>query len=395
MMILGVIIGIIAALLFLPVVILLIETLCALKAREGVGPIEGHRPRGFRVAVLIPAHDEEHGIAATASGIVRQLTSSDRCIVVADNCTDATAKRARATGVETIIRTDPQRRGKGYALDFGVQYLANDPPNMVVIVDADCRLGPQTIDALAVCVVRNRRPSQAFNVVLLPPNPDTKRRIAGFSWILKNHVRPAGLAALGLPCQLMGTGMAIPWEAIVSIDLASGDTVEDVRMGLDLAAAGFAPIFCPEACVESDFPPTERGIAIQRERWESGSLRMTFKVAPVMFLRGLLTLNLPLAAMAADLMVPPLIMLLLALMVGLVLSSILAIAGGAILPAMIFCSSMLMLTLALIIAWVRFGRNVLLAQDIFTLPGLSFRKLGQYATMWRGRGAGWIRTDRK
>ena len=53
--------------------------------------------------------------------------------------------------------------------------------------------------------------------------------------------------------------MAIPWAAIRRIDLATGNIVEDVKMGLDLAAAGYAPRYCPEARVESDFPATERG----------------------------------------------------------------------------------------------------------------------------------------
>ena len=105
-----------------------------------------------------------------------------------------------------------------------------------------------------------------------------------------------GLAVLGLPCQLMGTGMAIPWEAIRRIDLATGNIVEDVKMGLDLAAAGYAPVYCPEARVESDFPTTERGFAVQRQRWEAGSVATIVKIVPGMLLAAVLGLNVPLMA---------------------------------------------------------------------------------------------------
>lgn len=166
---------------------------------------------------------------------------SDRLIVVAGNCTDATAEGARAAGAETNVRLDLQRRGKDYALDFGVRHLEGDPSDVVVIIDADCGLGHGAFDALVDFVARDGRAAQAFNAVVLPRDPDAKRRVAKFAWIVKNHVPPRRLAALGLPCQLMGTGLSIPWLAIRRIDLAVGNVVEDVKMGLDIAVAGHAP----------------------------------------------------------------------------------------------------------------------------------------------------------
>ena len=93
------------------------------------------------MAVLIPAHNEGAGIVPTIRDVQGQLGPSDRMLVVADNCTDDTAAIVRAAGVEVTVRADPARRGKGYALEFGVRHLALDPPGVVVIMDADCRLG--------------------------------------------------------------------------------------------------------------------------------------------------------------------------------------------------------------------------------------------------------------
>src|SRR4051812_9727823 len=103
-----------------------------------------YRPRAMpaarrpSVAVIIPAHDEALGIAATLRAIVPQLAAGDRVIVVADNCTDDTATVAAAAGAEVLERNDREHRGKGYALDFGVRHLAVNPPEVVIIIDADC-----------------------------------------------------------------------------------------------------------------------------------------------------------------------------------------------------------------------------------------------------------------
>jgi cellulose synthase/poly-beta-1,6-N-acetylglucosamine synthase-like glycosyltransferase len=251
------------------------------------------------------------------------------------------------------------------------------------------------MDALVARVQLDNSAAQALYAMTLPPAADAKRRVAAFAWVVKNHVRPKGLMALGLPCQLMGTGMAIPWEAIRRIDLATGNIVEDVKMGLDLAAAGYAPRYCPEARVESDFPATERGYRIQRQRWEAGSVATMLKIAPATFLRAVRSFNVPLMIMAVDLMVPPLMMLFTFLVLGTIVSVLFALAGGIPLPAMIFSGSIIVFILVLTLAWARFGREALRLRDVVALPGVFFGKFGLYLAMWRGRGAGWVRTDRK
>src|SRR5205807_7460019 len=78
----------------------------------------------LRFEVVVPAHDEEQGIART----VRSLLALDypaalrRVVVVADNCTDGTAARARAVGAEVLVRDEPSRRGKGHALAHAFEH---------------------------------------------------------------------------------------------------------------------------------------------------------------------------------------------------------------------------------------------------------------------------------
>src|SRR5258708_38764066 len=62
-----------------------------------------------RFDVIVPAHDEELGIAATVESLLAVDYPAElrRVLVVADNCGDATAARARDAGAVGLARTDP------------------------------------------------------------------------------------------------------------------------------------------------------------------------------------------------------------------------------------------------------------------------------------------------
>src|SRR5262249_52158688 len=161
---------------------------------------------------------------------------------------------ASTAGAEALERKEFTRVGKGYALDYALRHLALDPPATVICIDADCRLSEGTIDRLARTCQATQRPVQALDLMTAPEGSPINFRVGGFAMGVKNLVRPLGLSALGLPCQLMGTGMAFPWKLIHSVSLASDALVEDIKLGLELAQIGSPPLFCPFACVTSGFP---------------------------------------------------------------------------------------------------------------------------------------------
>ena len=92
-----------------------------------------------RLAVVVPAHNEEGGIHRCVLSLraCEPLGEYFSIVVVADNCTDATAARAQAAGARVLERHDLQKRGKGYALDFAFNILLAEGIEAVVVVDAD------------------------------------------------------------------------------------------------------------------------------------------------------------------------------------------------------------------------------------------------------------------
>ena len=124
--------------------------------------------RGFNIAILMPAHNEAKGVSVSVRSVLSELQSGDRMLVVADNCTDQTATVAHAAGAEVIERHDEHRRGKGYALDFGVRWLEKSPPNVTIIIDADCIAHPGSIARLAADCLASGCPVQALYLMRSP-----------------------------------------------------------------------------------------------------------------------------------------------------------------------------------------------------------------------------------
>jgi len=347
------------------------------------------------VAVVIPAHDERSMIGRTVAQIRSQLRAEDRLLVVADNCTDDTAQRAADHGAEVVERRDLQRRGKGYALDYGIHHLAKtEPPDVIVFVDADCDLGAGAIDRIAALSAGTRRPVQAKYLMREVPAAGPIDRIAQFAWRVKNLLRPLGYHQLGLPCPLMGTAMVFPWPVIHGLDLATGHLAEDQKMGADLALAGSAPLFCPEACVISQFPATDDAKSKQRTRWEHGHLAVIRDYVPRLLSKAIRRRDPSLLAFALDLAVPPLSLLvsLLALL-GCVSVAWMLFTGRAA-PLVVVAAAVTMLVCAIGLAWVRAGRDLIRPRELFAIARYCALRIPSFLRFLAGRQIAWIRTER-
>lgn len=381
-----------AAGLAVPAAVVLVQVLMSLGRKPSRGEEPAARPV---VAVLVPAHNEAAGIGRTLACIAAQLKPGDRMLVVADNCTDDTAEVARGQGAEVCVRKDPVRRGKGYALDFGVRFLAAEPPDVVIVIDADSLAEEGAIDMLACRAMASRRPVQASYLMHSPARDKLSGRIAEFAWLVKNLVRPLGWHRLGLPCQLMGTGMAFPWELISTAALANGHLVEDMKLGVELAAIGHPPLFCPEAAVTSSLAGTAQGVRSQRSRWEHGHLSVIASEVPGLLLKSVKNRDVRLLALALDLMVPPLALLVLAICLMLLAAGLVFVWTGLALAFALTSASALALGAAVVLAWRKFGRAVVRPGDLPLAIVYAIAKIPLYVRFVVSKQVDWVRTDRK
>ena len=284
---------------------------------------------GHRLAVLIPAHNEELLVARCVRSLLAQTwpERQRRVIVIADNCSDSTARVAGEAGAEVWQRTDPNARGKGRALRWAIDRLLAEPspPDAVAVVDADSLADPGLLEHLDAGLERSPA-VQAEYLVLADPG-SRRSRLVALGFLLFHRVRLGGRAGLGLPAALVGNGMLFaralleeqPWDAF------SG--VEDLEYTLRLRLAGIRPAYAPQAVVFGPVAAGGRATVRQRERWEGGRLhamRVWFPRLGRQILRG----RLDLLDAAVDLAVPPLAILAGGVALGAAAGTVLVITGA-------------------------------------------------------------------
>ena len=369
-----------------------VEILAGVPRSRGEAPGPGNTPRAV---IVVPAHDE----AKIIDVALRALTSAARgvaeILLIADNCTDDTAQIARRRGVTVSERSDAERRGKGFALAHAQALLMAAPPEVVVVLDADCTIDGASLRALIAATAGSRRPSQAINLLRAPARPRSPLvALSSFAFLIKNLLRQRGLQRLAGSVHLTGTGMALPWTLFATAPLATASIVEDLKLGIDLAAAGHAPQLVPGAIVWSD-PSTVSGTMIQRRRWETGFIATAAKAVPALLAAALRRGSGSLLCLAFDLCIPPLALLIATAMAFLtcaVIATLVLGAGWA--PASTLAAALLIAGTALLIAWWREGRGFVSLGELARIPFYMLWKLPLYLGLRRAADGPWLRTGR-
>lgn len=317
----GLLLALLALLAFLCLVSVgyLLTLLAAALARRGAAPSASTPPR--RIAVVIPAHDEEPVLAQTLQSLKAQDYPSERVeiVVIADNCTDATAQIARREGVHVLERHSIDCRGKGYALAWAFDLLLaphspleSDPADRVeafAIVDADTWVAPDFLSAMARRLPESAETPRALQgrYGVLNPGSGWRAALMRAAFELCNHVKLLGSDRLGLPVGLKGNGMIFTRATLASAPWTGRSITEDIDYGLDLLAEhGLRVEYAPEALVLAQMPITGTQGASQRARWEGGRYRLVRERVPRLLSAALRRRDARLLVAALDLTVPPL-----------------------------------------------------------------------------------------
>jgi len=235
----------------------------------------------WRVAVVVPAHDEELSIASC----VRSLLTADRAdmtvtiYVIADNCTDNTATVAREAGAAVLERVSETQRGKGHALNFAFTKLEFIGYDCALVVDADTIVAPNFLTAAAGAM---RSGSEAVQVRYVARNSDDNTRTQLMSLALRafNVMRPRGRENLGLSAGILGNGFGLRRDTLVAVPYLAGSVVEDLEYHLMLVRSGRRVTFVDDTSVYGEMPVRGKGVETQRTRWEGGRFRMMREQSP-------------------------------------------------------------------------------------------------------------------
>ncbi|MDX6486182.1 MAG: hypothetical protein QOF43_1335 [Gaiellaceae bacterium] len=140
---------------------------------------------GARVAVVVPAHDEEQLIAATLGGIPAFV---DRIYVVDDGSTDATARRATSLGDPRVeIVSHDRNLGVGAAIVTGYKRALADEVDVACVMAADNQMDPADLETLVLPVARGELDYAKAN-----------RLVTGEAWNLIPRTRYLGNAVLSM-----------------------------------------------------------------------------------------------------------------------------------------------------------------------------------------------------
>lgn len=227
--------------------------------------------RKLRFAVLICARNEERVIRLPVKSIAMGKYPADKrdVIVLADNCSDATARRAREAGALVWEKRTPSA-GKGDVLAWGVERVVKDGSyDAIAVFDADniaCdRWLDEVNDALndGESIVTGRRHSSNAKA----------NAIAGWYtvyWDMMNELSNRVRTNLGLSGKLTGTGFAFLLGVLGPEGWKTHTMVEDVEFTVQSNIRSHRVTYVESADYADEQPETARYMWRQLRRWATG-----------------------------------------------------------------------------------------------------------------------------
>lgn len=364
------------------------------------GPYAPSRPHRSHLTVVVPAHDEELLVGRCIRSLLAQSYPADlmRVVVVADNCTDATATVAAGAGADVMIRDQADQPGKGRALRWAMDILLAGaaPPDGIVVVDADSVADPNLLGALAVELESGLDVVQADYT--LQEEPGLRRSaMAEAGFLLFHRVRFGGRARLGMPANLVGNGMLFSRRALEMEPWSAFTGVEDLEQSIRFRVAGFQPRFAPAALVSGPGPASSAGAVRQRLRWEGGRFHIVRRQLGSLIVAAVVRRDPRLADAAVDLATPPLALFSLASLAGALVSLTLAVTGlVAWWVAIPWMTAVVAIPTFVMVGLWSAGSPVRIREVMLGAPMFIGWKLLTYLRLLRGHDADrWDRTDRQ
>ncbi|MBQ4110811.1 MAG: glycosyltransferase family 2 protein [Clostridia bacterium] len=227
-----------------------------------------------KFALIVAAHNEEKVIAGIVDSLQNLQYDKENydVYVIADNCTDDTAKIAREHGAIACERTNTEKRGKGYALEWMFEKIfamEDKEYDAICVFDADNLVAPQFLTEI------NEKFNQGFRAVqgyVDVKNPNDSWITASYAitfWCI-NKLFQTARSNLGLSNQINGTGFALKCDLIKENGWGATCLAEDMEFTMKLVSNDIKVGWAPNAVVYDEKPLTLSQSFKQRTRWMQG-----------------------------------------------------------------------------------------------------------------------------
>lgn len=276
MILIGVLIGGVAAWLLLPTASDLWSLLRPARRRASRQPNATDRPA--RLLILVPAHDEELLLGDCLRSLTAMTHPRDAVsvVVIADNCTDRTADVARQAGVTCLERFDQSRTGKPHAIAWALERVDLDHHDALVVVDADSRVDPSFASALAARTPLRHKALQPFNDVGNRSASKMSAMAGVFStsrFLFMNRLKER--AGLNVP---LGNGLCVGSDILRRHGWEAYSLSEDWEVYALLTLRGIPIENAPAAHICSQEAVSLRQSSTQRQRWSAGRIDVLRRV---------------------------------------------------------------------------------------------------------------------
>jgi len=226
-----------------------------------------------RFAIMIPAHNEEHVVGPLIDSIVAQAYPRELfdVFVIADNCTDHTAAVAARHSALALSRTDSEKRGKGFAIEWMLERLDDMPKSYdaVVMFDADNLVAADFLRVMNDKLCSGHPVIQGYLGIKNPFDTWVSVSMAISYWF-SNRMWQNARQNLRLSCSLGGTGLCIDLGLLREMGWEATGLTEDLEFGVRCVERGIMPIWAHDAVVYDEKPTTLLTSMRQRLRWMQG-----------------------------------------------------------------------------------------------------------------------------
>ena len=250
--------------------------------------IAAYKPK---VAVLIPAYNEEKVIERTVLGALDSDYPNLRVIVIDDGSKDRTLAVVRhafapeAAAGKVIILTK-SNSGKADALNYGLEHIAD--AELFVGIDADTIIAPDAISRLVPHFLNPKVGAVAGNAKV-GNRVNLWTRWQALEYITSQNFERRALNTLGAVSVVPG---AIGAWRVCAVREAGGyhtDTVaEDADLTMALLRNGYRVQYEDTALAFTEAPTNAKSLMRQRFRWSFGILQAVFKHRDVVAREGAL-----------------------------------------------------------------------------------------------------------